>query len=128
MTPKEAVELIPNFLISSNDSGSQDHSTLLSAYQMFDCYLDESNIKHPVFVLSDGHSSRFDSDALPFLRGKNRLFITLPDTTGITQLLGQIYQKLHFLPVYDNQQGRFHEDTLWVMGRVGIKINNHKHR
>ena len=62
MAPKEAVERIPNLLICTNGSGSQDHSTLLSAYQMFDLYLDENNIKRPVAVLSDGHSSRFDSD------------------------------------------------------------------
>ena len=37
----------------------------------------------------------FDSYVLTFLRGKNRLFITPPDTTGATQLLDQINQKLH---------------------------------
>ena len=62
---------------------------------MFDLYLDENNTKRPVVVLSDGHSSRFDSYVLTLLRGKNRLFITPPDTTGITQLLDQINQKLH---------------------------------
>lgn len=96
MAPKEAVEKIPNLLISTNDSGSQDHSTLLSAYEMFDHYLDENSIQRPVVVLSDGHSSRFDSDVLTFLRNKNiRLFISPPDTTGVTQLLDQINQKLH---------------------------------
>ena len=63
---------------------------------MFDRYLEENNIKRPVVVLSDGHSSRFDSDVLTFLRSKNiRLFITPPDTTGVTQLLDQINQKLY---------------------------------
>ena len=81
---------IPNFLISANDSGSQVHSTLLIAYQMFNYYLDENKIKQPLIILSDGHSSRFGSDVLTFLRGKNRLFITPPDTTGVTQLLDQI--------------------------------------
>ena len=82
---------IPNFLISANDSGSQVHSTLLIAYQMFNYYLDENKIKQPLIILSDGHSSRFGSDVLTFLRGKNiRLFITQPDTTGVTQLLDQI--------------------------------------
>ena len=53
-------------------------------------------IKRPVVVLSDGHSSRFDSDVLTLLRSKNiRLFITSPDTTGVTQLLDQINQILH---------------------------------
>ena len=45
MAPKEAVEGIANLLISTNASGSQNHSTLLNAYQMFDLYLDENNIK-----------------------------------------------------------------------------------
>ena len=73
-----------------------DHSELLSVYQMFDHYLDENSIKWPVVVLSHGHSSRFDCDVLTFLRGKKmRLFITPPGTTGITQLLDQINQKLH---------------------------------
>ena len=91
MAPKEAVERIPNLLISTNDSGSQDHSILLSAYQMFDCYLDKNNINQPVVVISDGHSPRFGSDVLTFLRGKNvRLFITPHDTTSIIQLLDQI--------------------------------------
>ena len=62
---------------------------------MFDCYLHENNIKQPLVVLSDCHYSRFDSDVLTFLRGKNRLFITPPDTTGFTQLLDHINQKLH---------------------------------
>ena len=87
MAPKEAVERIPDFLISTNDSGSQVHITLLSVYQMFNYYLDENKIKQPLVILSDGHSSRFGSDGLTFLRGKNRLFITPPATTGVTQLL-----------------------------------------
>ena len=68
MAPKEAVMQVPNLLISTNDSGSQDHCTLLSACQMFDRYLEKNNIKRPVVVLSDGHSSRLDSDVLTFSR------------------------------------------------------------
>ena len=35
-------------------------------------------------------------DELTFLRGKSiKLFVTPPDTTGVTQLLDQINQKLH---------------------------------
>ena len=52
MAPKEAVMRIPNLLISTNDSGNQDHCILLSAYQIFDRYLEENNIKRPVVVLS----------------------------------------------------------------------------
>ena len=47
-------------------------------------------------VLSDGHSSRFDSNVLRFLQdNKMRLFISPPDTTGVTQMLDQVNQSLH---------------------------------
>ena len=70
--------------------------TLLAAYKRFDSYLDEVGITCPVVLLSDGHSSQFNLDILTFLKGKNiHLFIMLPDTTGVTQLLDQINQKLH---------------------------------
>ena len=96
MAPELAVQNIQNLLISTNDSGSQDHTTLLAAYKTFDAYLEESNITRPVVVLSDGHSSRFDLDVLTFLQNKQiKLYITPPDTTGVTQLLDQVNQKLH---------------------------------
>ena len=50
MATKEAVMRIPNFLTPTNDSGSQDHCTLLSAYQMFDRYLEKNDKKRPVVV------------------------------------------------------------------------------
>ena len=50
MTPKEAVMRVQNLLTSANDSGSQDHCTLLSTYQMFDRYLEKNNKKRPVVV------------------------------------------------------------------------------
>ena len=50
MAPKEEVMRIPNLLTSTNDSGSQDHCILLSAYQMFYRYLEENNKKRPVVV------------------------------------------------------------------------------
>ena len=45
---------------------------------------------HPVVVLSDGHSSRFDFAVLKFLCEKSiHSFIMPPDTTVVTQLLDQ---------------------------------------
>jgi len=83
-------------LISSTERGSQDHKSLLAAYKLFDKYLTENNVTRPVVVLSDGHSSRFDFDVLQFLHNQQiRLFITPPDTTGVTQLLDQVNKVLH---------------------------------
>ena len=96
MAPEKTVEKIPNLLASSSDGGSQDHNTLLAAYQKFDAILLEKNIPRPMVILSDGHSFRFDSDVLQFLRDKEmHLFITRPDTTGVTQLLDQVNHALH---------------------------------
>ena len=96
MAPQEAVTNIPHLLISTNDSGSQDHITLLAAYKEFDSYLEEKGIEKPVVVLSDGHASLFDGDVLSYLRNaKQRLYIGPADTTGVTQLLDQINQNLH---------------------------------
>jgi len=49
-----------------------------------------------VVFLSDGHSSQFDYDVLSFLQSKNiLLFLTPPNTTGVTQLLDQLNKNLH---------------------------------
>ena len=85
MAPLEAVTNTPHLLISANDSGSQDHITLLAAYKEFDSYLEEKGIEKPVVVLSDGHASRFDADVFSYLRNaKQRLYIGPTDTTGVT--------------------------------------------
>ena len=97
MAPKVAVEKIKRLLISTTESGTQDHHSLLDAYKKFEKYLGEENIQRPVVLLSDGHSSRFDFNVLKFLRESNiHLYISPPDTTGVTQLLDQSpNQKLH---------------------------------
>ena len=46
MAPQAAVEKITNLLISTNDSGSQDHTFLLAAYKKFHKYLEEITIIH----------------------------------------------------------------------------------
>ena len=87
MAPKAAVENIKNLIVSSTEKGSQDSHSLLDAYRRFDKYLTNEKIKQPVAMLADGHGSRFDFKVLQFLREKNiNLFITPPDTTGVTQL------------------------------------------
>ncbi|XP_066924340.1 uncharacterized protein [Clytia hemisphaerica] len=90
MCPKPVAKKINNLLISSTEKGSQDNKSLLECYRLFDKYLDEKKIQRPVVMLADGHSSRFDYKVLKFLREhKINLFISPPDTTGVTQLLDQ---------------------------------------
>ena len=86
MAPKEAVESIPNLLISSTDNGFQTGRTCLKFYQMFDNYLTDNEISRPVVVMSDGHSSWFDSEVLHFCQEKQ-----------ICQFLLQFYVTLKLL-------------------------------
>ena len=96
MAPAETVNKIQHLLVTTSESGVTDHKTLLAAYQEFDKYLTDKNILRPVVLLSDGHSSRFDYEVMIFLQSKNiRLFLTPPDTTGVTQLLDQLNKNLH---------------------------------
>ena len=90
MAAKEAAEKIDNLLISTTNHGCQNHTSLLTCYKLFDKYLDRAGIERPVVLTSDGHSSRFDFEMLKFCNEKKiRLFISSPDTTGVTQLLDQ---------------------------------------
>ena len=85
MAPEVAVTKIPNLLVSTADSGTQDHVTLLAAYKQLNKVLTKKNVIRPVVALSDGHSSRFDSEVLSFLRSVSIfLFIGPSDTTGVT--------------------------------------------
>ena len=75
---------------------SQDNKSLLACYKLFDKYLTEKSVTRPVVLLSDGHGSRFDYDILTFCHEKSiRLFISPPDTTGVTQMLDQCNQRIH---------------------------------
>lgn len=104
MAPDIAVKNIPNLLISTTERGSQAHESLLSAYKLLDRHLAAQKVARPVVIVSDGHSSRFDIEVLRFLRAKEmHLFITPPDTTGVTQLHDQINQNLHC--EYHNSKG-----------------------
>ena len=95
MAPKTVVDKI-NLLISTTDTGCQDHTLLLSSYKLFDKYLDEKKIERPVVLTSDGHSSRFDYEVLKFCHEKKiRLFISPPDTTGVIQLLDQCNRNIN---------------------------------
>ncbi|XP_047131057.1 uncharacterized protein LOC136071655 [Hydra vulgaris] len=96
MAPQEAVANIPHLLITTCNHGVSDHNSLLDMYKEFDEYLTEKKVARPVVLLSDGHCSPFNFDVLKFLRSKNiRMFLTPPDTTGVTQLLDQLNKNLH---------------------------------
>ena len=64
MAPPSAVENIPNLLISTTQSGYQDHNTCLESYKLFDKVITENKVQKPVVVLTDGHASRFDPDVM----------------------------------------------------------------
>ena len=67
-----------------------------AGHQEFDKCFAGKDILHPVALLSDGHSSRFDYGVLSFLQSKNIcLFFIVPDTTGVTQLLDRLNKNLH---------------------------------
>lgn len=96
MAPEEAVTNIKNLVISTTERGSQDHNSLLAAYKVLDQHITKMGIKRPVVLLTDGHSSRFNFEVLQFCREKQiQMFVSPPDTTGVTQLLDQFNQKLH---------------------------------
>ena len=104
MAPETAVNSIPNLLISATDRGSQDHQSLLACYKQFNQYLTEAEVQKPVVLLSDGHSSRFYYEVLRYLKDNDIMFISPPDTTGVTQLLDKINQLLHLK--YKNEKER----------------------
>ena len=97
MAPSVAVQNIEHLLVTTSEHGMSDHTTFMSACEEFDAYLTEHRVKRPVVLMSDGHSSRYDFDTLKFLLSKQIwLFITPPDTTGVTQLLDQLNKNLHY--------------------------------
>lgn len=108
MAPESTKE-IPNLLISVNQSGVSDGTTLLDAYKELDMVLMEKNITRPVIVIADGHGSRFDEEVLTFLLSKSmHMFIIPPDTSGQTQMHDQMNGKLHTL--YQESKDKLYSD------------------
>ena len=96
MVPPDAEEKIPNLLISAAEKGVLTHDTFLAAAKEFDDYLEKKGAQRPVILLSDGNSSRLNHEVLSFLLAKEiQLFVTPPDTTGVTQLLDQLNKNIH---------------------------------
>ncbi|XP_065640013.1 uncharacterized protein LOC136072675 [Hydra vulgaris] len=96
MVPTEAVNKISHLLVTTTDNGVSTHESFLAALKEFDVYINEKNVKRPIVLLSDGHSSRLDFDVLSFLESKRiHLFLTPPETTEVTQLLDQVNKNIH---------------------------------
>ena len=86
IAPAIAVDSIKNLFISTTPNGVSTHQSLLDAYKKVEQYLTENNIKRPVVIISDGHSSRSDADILRFLYDYlMRLFLLPSDSTSTTQ-------------------------------------------
>ena len=76
--------------------GIADYAMLFVGHKEFDKCFTEKDILHPVVLLFDCHSSRFDYEVLSFLQSKNIcLFFTVPDTTAVTWLLDQLNKNIH---------------------------------
>ena len=110
MAPESVVENIPNLLISTTENGYQDQGSFFDFLKCFDNYLTEKNITRPVLLLSDGHTSRFNFEALTFAFDKGiKLFLGPPDSTSVTQALDQISAVLH--KSYGNELSNFYMDS-----------------
>lgn len=96
MAPKEAADAIDNLLVSTTENGFMTGKACFKFYEMLDKYLTSKNVKRPVVVLTDGHSSRYDIEVLRFCEDKQIYqFVSPPDTTGLLQPLDQINSVLH---------------------------------
>lgn len=96
MVPPESAHKISNLLITTAENGVSTHQTFLAAVHEFNEYLEQKGVQRPVVLLSDGHSSRLNHDVLSFLLSNQiQLFVTPPDTTGVTQLLDQLNKNIH---------------------------------
>ena len=96
MAPAATVCNINHLVITTSNHGVSDYTTFIAACEEFDKYLTENEVMRPVVLTSDGHSSRYSYDVLQYLLSRQIwLFISPPDTTGVTQLLDQLDKNLH---------------------------------
>ena len=103
MAPETAVKQIRNLLVSTTESGYQDHNTCLAVHKTFKKAILEKEGKLPVISLTDGHSTRFDPEVLRFCRKSEiNQFLGPPNTTSSTQVLDQLFALLH--AAYNDQR------------------------
>ena len=92
MAPEEAVEKIgkESLLISTTQSGYQDHNTCLEVHKTFKKALTNCDESNPIISLTDGHSTRFDVEVMKLCRNSNiNQFLGPPNTTSSTQVMYQ---------------------------------------
>ena len=94
--PIVAEEKIPNLLILVNESGYSDHKTPHAAYKELDKVIQKKGIERPNVIIANGHKSRFGIDVMNVCEEKSmEQYLLPPDTTGVTQLHGQVNNRLH---------------------------------
>ncbi len=94
MVPPEAVEKIDHLLVSTAENGVSTHETFLDTVKEFDAYLTEKNIKRPVVLLSDEHSSRLKYEVITYMFGC-QILLSITPTDTVTQLLDQLNKMIH---------------------------------
>ena len=102
-----AAENIKN-LISINQHGVSNHSTLLAAYQELDCHLEAKNVTRPVVIIADGHASRFDLSVLVFLRDKQLILITFHLTLQVSHNILIKWTKKFTVPIAPQKMNFLH--------------------
>ena len=100
MCPENAVEKIPNLLVSVNESGCTTGDTLFAAYKKLSTIIatkrEEKGKEDTHVVIADGHKSRFDAQVLRHCEEHTLdQFILWSDTSGATQKHDQINSQLH---------------------------------
>ena len=96
MCLKSVAEKIPNLLISVNDSGYSDHSTLHAAYKELEKVIQRKDLNSPNIVIADGHKLRFGADAMHYCEDTSMdQYLIPPFTSCMTQLHNQMNNRLH---------------------------------
>ena len=84
-------------VVGATEKGYQTSRSWLDFLTIFDKWLTEFGIVRPVVLLLDGHITRFDLAVLAFCRTHQiHVYLSPPDTTGLTQALDQINAALHY--------------------------------
>ena len=96
MCPNSVTEKIPNLLISVNDSGYSEHSTLHAAYKELDKVIERKDLNRPNIVIADGHKLSFGADVMHYCEDTSMDQYWIPFYTScMTQLHYQMNNRLH---------------------------------
>ena len=101
MCLENAVEKVPNLLVSGNESGCTTGDTLFAVYKELSTIIatkreEKGKEDDTHVVIADGHKSRFDAQVLRHCEEHTLdQFILWPDTSGEIQKHDQINSQLH---------------------------------